>query len=248
MSFSSLIEKLVNGEGLSPDEKQEMVLEARRLEQAEQLLSGVILPGTRIIRIDGLETTNAKIDAADIRDASFTGISVANAQIRVDEFGIFIANQEGMIGFQNAALTADNTVGIYIDGFDTMVFFNREGSVGFRFAVDSATADPMYLSIFEDAERTERLHVDIGTNQAWGSKITLGGKIGMVAAGDTDGYTYVLLGDAENTPPTPVYPAGHLYVKGSKLVCQFEDSGTVRYKYLDLTGTGTTWIHTTTAP
>lgn len=39
-----------------------------------------------------------------------------------------------------------------------------------------------------------------------------------------------------------------IYIKGNKLIFQFNDAGTERYKYLDLTGTGVTWVHTTTAP
>ncbi len=40
----------------------------------------------------------------------------------------------------------------------------------------------------------------------------------------------------------------HSYIKGGKVVYQYNNAGTVRYKYLDLTGTGVTWVHTTTAP
>lgn len=40
----------------------------------------------------------------------------------------------------------------------------------------------------------------------------------------------------------------NVYVKGGKLVVQYNDAGTVRYKYLDLTGTGTSWTHSTSAP
>lgn len=39
-----------------------------------------------------------------------------------------------------------------------------------------------------------------------------------------------------------------IYVKGDKLIVAFNDSGTVRYKYMSLSGTSTTWTHTTTAP
>jgi hypothetical protein len=39
-----------------------------------------------------------------------------------------------------------------------------------------------------------------------------------------------------------------MYMKDSKLVIGYNDYGTMRYKYLDLSGTGTTWVHTTTAP
>ncbi|GEM_PF-2859738 len=51
---------------------------------------------------------------------------------------------------------------------------------------------------------------------------------------------------------TPVTPAdgteARIYVKADKLVIQWNQGGTVRYKYLLLSGTGTTWTHTTTAP
>lgn len=40
----------------------------------------------------------------------------------------------------------------------------------------------------------------------------------------------------------------HIYVKGDKLIFQWNDGGTVRYKYITLSGTSVTWTHTTTAP
>ncbi len=52
-----------------------------------------------------------------------------------------------------------------------------------------------------------------------------------------------------STPSTPSNGAEfNLYFKSNKLVIQYNDAGTTRYKYLDLTGTGTTWVHTTSAP
>jgi hypothetical protein len=39
-----------------------------------------------------------------------------------------------------------------------------------------------------------------------------------------------------------------VYMKGDKLIIKFNDSGTTRYKYLDLTGSGVTWAHATTEP
>lgn len=51
---------------------------------------------------------------------------------------------------------------------------------------------------------------------------------------------------------TPSGPASssesNIYVKGGKIVFQYNDAGTVRYKYLDMTGTGVTFVHSTTAP
>lgn len=39
-----------------------------------------------------------------------------------------------------------------------------------------------------------------------------------------------------------------MYMKADKLIIQYNDAGTTRYKYLTLTGTGVTWTHTTSAP
>jgi hypothetical protein len=51
------------------------------------------------------------------------------------------------------------------------------------------------------------------------------------------------------TPSNPTSGAQcRLYMKADKLVIQYNDAGTIRYKYLDLTGTGVTWVHTTSAP
>lgn len=42
--------------------------------------------------------------------------------------------------------------------------------------------------------------------------------------------------------------AVHIYLKGDKLILKFNDAGTTRYKSLDLTGTGVTWVHGTSEP
>lgn len=68
----------------------------------------------------------------------------------------------------------------------------------------------------------------------------------------SDGALRVIKFTRLDDTTTPANPSssfeGHIYVKGGKLVIQYNDAGTVRYKYLDLTGTGVTWVHTTTAP
>lgn len=55
--------------------------------------------------------------------------------------------------------------------------------------------------------------------------------------------------DQTSTPTNPAQSAeGRIYIRNNKLIIQFNDAGTVRYKYLDLTGTGVTWVQSTTAP
>lgn len=57
------------------------------------------------------------------------------------------------------------------------------------------------------------------------------------------------LSELSATPTTPSADTGMtLYHKDNKLVLQFNDGGTTRYKYLDMTGAGVTWVHSTTAP
>jgi hypothetical protein len=57
------------------------------------------------------------------------------------------------------------------------------------------------------------------------------------------------LTEISTTPATPTSGTQtRVYMKADKFVLQFNDGGTVRYKFLDLTGTGTTWTHSTTAP
>lgn len=51
---------------------------------------------------------------------------------------------------------------------------------------------------------------------------------------------------------TPTDPASgsevNVYMKSDAIVFQYNDGGTVRYKYLTLSGTGVTWTHSTTPP
>lgn len=56
------------------------------------------------------------------------------------------------------------------------------------------------------------------------------------------------LGLEPTSTPTAETGKAFMYTKGGKLIVQYKDGGTTRYKYLDLTGTGVTWVHTTTAP
>lgn len=66
---------------------------------------------------------------------------------------------------------------------------------------------------------------------------------------DDDLSAAVTLVESTATPATPTVSAAvRFYMKADKFVLQYDDAGTARYKYLDLTGTGVTWVHTTSAP
>ena len=40
----------------------------------------------------------------------------------------------------------------------------------------------------------------------------------------------------------------YVYMKGTNLIIKYNDGGTTRYKYLNLSGTGVTWVHSTSEP
>ena len=54
--------------------------------------------------------------------------------------------------------------------------------------------------------------------------------------------------DVIATPANPAASAMQFYFKGSKFILQYNDAGTQRWKYLDLSGTGVTWVYSATAP
>lgn len=96
--------------------------------------------------------------------------------------------------------------------------------------------------------------LNVGDYQSYHhGKLTLGATTAPTYALDLKGTGQdrgvIALAEASATPTNPSSGAQTLlYMKGDKLVVAYNDAGTVRYKYLDLTGTGVTWTHTTTAP
>lgn len=59
----------------------------------------------------------------------------------------------------------------------------------------------------------------------------------------------ILFQEKDTTPANPTSATEvKMYMKDDKIIFQYNDAGTVRYKFLDLTGVGITWQHSTTAP
>lgn len=85
-----------------------------------------------------------------------------------------------------------------------------------------------------------------GNLSSW-SGYTLAGSARMV--NDRVRLSQALTLNATGTQANPsVSSEANIYVRGGKLIVQYNDAGTVRYKYLDLVGTGVTWVHSTVAP
>ena len=71
----------------------------------------------------------------------------------------------------------------------------------------------------------------------------------ITVALDADSHAAITLQESTANPATPTSGAEmRVYMKADKFIIQYNDAGTVRWKYLDLTGTGVTWTHTAAAP
>lgn len=173
-----------------------------------------------IIRANSTQTQ----DILRIQDGTPSTLHYINSSgIWIANNSIRMANNVGILGTD----TGGNGRNLFkIDGSDILIMGPTASSVvGVQFHAGAADI-PLYL-------------VDDKTG------------IGGITVPDTklhyDGA--FTLQEISSTPTAPA-SADRLrwYMKGDKFIFQFYDSGTVRYKYLDLTGTGVTWVHTTTAP
>jgi hypothetical protein len=57
----------------------------------------------------------------------------------------------------------------------------------------------------------------------------------------------ITMQEVSATPANPSTQA-RMYIKGDKFIVQFNDGGTIKYRYMDLTSTNADWTYTTTAP
>lgn len=144
-----------------------------------------------------------------------------------------ISNQLQVVALE----TQTNVLHAYWLASHNSDIWGNTGFTGFGFGV--GTSHPLIFA----TNATEALRIDPSRN---------------VGIAEPSPQTLFHLGSSlavmtwDQATSTPGNPSSggpvRTYMKGSKLIIQYNDGGTVRYKYLDLTGTGVTWVHTTTAP
>jgi hypothetical protein len=167
----------------------------------------------------------------------------------IDSAGITLSNLSGLIQF--LAPSGGNGTRLYGDIDSYMVMQNDHIGGGIR--LDQILTNGIGFNVFikENPSTNNMGKIDIslpinGAVMAFGSAVIIN------AGTTTAGSNYIVLAPTFSTPPTPANTgygvAPQIYVSGSKIVFQFEEGGTVRYKYLDLSGTGVTWVHQTTPP
>lgn len=142
--------------------------------------------------------------------------------------------------------------------------FNDAGTTGYGVYFDDVGGDTTKLNInfYQAPSKTVSWATLNGGGFRWRVRKISGGQavghgladttssglapFGVFRAGEQGNLA---LQEKSATPSDPTSSAeAKIYLKSDKLVIQFNDAGTVRYKYLDLTGTGVTWVHTTSAP
>lgn len=229
-----------------------------RIDSGEiQLGSGTPGDGFSGVRIafpaftyDGQEWNLAGIDndVLQVGIRASDGLFIAGeGHVIIGDGGILLVADAGgsnWITFRDES-NSSNLYGIAA-GVGSMEFqtLETDGSIIFRTKMTNASTP--YTVLREDPTTDNRVLFNVGVGAA-GGIISLDSEISMRARSGS-GFTYFQMAPTVNAPPTPSGGHFHVYTRGSKFVIQFEDAGTVRYKYLDLTGTGVTWVATTTPP
>lgn len=175
----------------------------------------------------------------------------AGGDVIIDYLGVGFKNQTGKLTFETLAGQWQD-VYISINDTDYLTFVNGTGHAGFGFVVDSTANYSMLLRIYEDPTQAERLLLECGDEEyAQGVRFEMGnGLIDFRTQGTSGGSTFMRMRETTTTPPVPgnSLDAFHLYMKGNLLIIQSNNGGTLHYRYIDLSGTSTTWVYSATAP
>lgn len=130
----------------------------------------------------------------------------------------------------------DYNVGIKTNSSTPSLLITQQGSGHCLVVEDSTNPDSTPFVIDSNG------NVGIGTSTP-GSALHLAQANGVAESGTC------LFAEKDTTPASPTSGTQvKMYMKADKIIFQYNDGGTVRYKYLDLTGTTDTWTATTTAP
>lgn len=113
------------------------------------------------------------------------------------------------------------------------------------FFIKMTNGDTPYLDWSEDPNVNNKTYFGVSRG-VQGALLDMG-NVKLSGEGSSGGSSYVELTTTANPSITDANKT-KIYMVGNKLVLQILDGATTRYKYLDLAGTGVTWIHTTTAP
>jgi hypothetical protein len=242
--------------GLSDIDTRLGLIQAGEFRSGNGLDPGKGFSGVRIVYPPVLYNSEEWNIAGVNNDVLQVGIRAADGKliagggdVFLDQYGVNFKNVEGAIFFEDSA---GNQYAMRIYGsFDDALTLNSDVEGGaIRFFVTGINAASMLTSISEDTEQADKLRLNL-SREANGARFSIDSEISLDGRGTSAGSTRLRFrGVSNNTPadPDPNYDEVNIYIRNEKFIIQYHDGATVRYKYLDLTGTGTTWTHTTSAP
>lgn len=198
---------------------------------------------------DAIYVVNENTYNTDLGMAFYTQASTGRAErLRIrggGNIGVGIAIPTAKFHIYENSTTATSAAGFRIenDGTgDARMGFALTGGAEYSFGIDNSSSDQLVLSASSALGTTDVM------------KITTAGALYLYSSGDITCNAKVLFNayaefDDESAHPADApYGTVQFYVKGGLLIARFDDGGTIRYKYLNMAGTGVAWVHTTSAP
>ena len=138
------------------------------------------------------------------------------------------------------------------DGFEGGLYaFEGPSNVGQYIQLRAYNPDnPAYISILAETGVNTSASIELTAKYSSSQSRIYLDRYGVV---EIDGMTYfdspLTLDEVASTPSSPSSSnQARIYIRNDNLIVQWNDGGTIRYKYMALSGTGTTWTHATTAP
>lgn len=136
----------------------------------------------------------------------------------------------------------------------TIAKFSYGGTERFRIASDGGlwtnlgSDQVLYVGSGGDSGKIKVASVYVGTGSIGINTSPSGSAEALKVGANASNMACIAIDPTTGSPANPSASYSRLYLKGNLMIFQFNDAGTTRYKYLDLSGTGVTWTHTTSAP
>jgi hypothetical protein len=161
-----------------------------------------------------------------------------------------LASSDGNYNAVNAYSFVDE------DGDEIAGMYARDDSgqntCGFRVVDEAGKGDDTMLEIASTSGASASAKCRLQTNRDSESTDTYLSLERGTGTSEVDIMTEASAGRVRIKPRINLLGASNeivdIYIKGTNFILKYNDGGTIRYKYLDLSGTGTTWSHSPTEP
>ncbi len=234
------------------DSAQTMNLKGAMVVDGNSYFNGVVTIATGGELRQGTVTSGSANDAWPL--TGFTGLRIWRDS-SIGRIGGYNANTlQWYAGTDGKLYSGGGNVVIGASGIalspnyeDTTIAFTSVGDIYALY--DAGFGGNFYIRVGYDLPKTSALHLECYSGTTIESSISLSAAGDILITGAPYFNSPLTLDEVTSTPSNPTSSnQGRIYIRNNNLIIQWNDGGTIRYKYLALSGTGTTWTHTTTAP